>query len=213
LGDHFQILIPADLRDLLPRRAFHIAQPTLLALGDVAYDKIRTSELPALRLSSGRSNDPSRNFRQLGATGPEIESVAETFTKTFGQEKAVQLLRGENATRKAIATLAPKARFLHLATHSYFEPYRVPSRMWRGEVLRGMESFSRGSLTQEVHGLSPFTLCGIALSGANLPFDVLGRIDGVMTGAEIAELDLSNCELAVSLRAARQGEWVTWAPR
>ena len=40
-------------------------------------------------------------------------------------------------------------------------------------------------------------LCGLALAGANLEKDALGRVPGIITAEEIASFDLSNCELAV----------------
>jgi CHAT domain-containing protein len=40
-------------------------------------------------------------------------------------------------------------------------------------------------------------LCGLALAGANLPEDDVGRAPGLITADEISTLDLSNCELAV----------------
>ena len=40
-------------------------------------------------------------------------------------------------------------------------------------------------------------LCGLALAGANLGKDELGRVDGVITAEELSTLDLSKCELAV----------------
>jgi CHAT domain-containing protein len=67
---------------------------------------------------------------------------------------------------------------------------------------------------ERVRGMSPMLLCGIALAGANLPADALGRIPGLMTAEEIATLELSNCELAIlsacdtnvgELRRAGQG--------
>jgi len=48
-----------------------------------------------------------------------------------------------------------------------------------------------------VRGTSPLVLCGLALSGANLPMDAAGRQPGLVTAQEIAALDLSCCELAV----------------
>ena len=40
-------------------------------------------------------------------------------------------------------------------------------------------------------------LCGLALAGANLKEDGLGRAPGLITAEEISTLDLSGCELAV----------------
>jgi CHAT domain-containing protein len=45
--------------------------------------------------------------------------------------------------------------------------------------------------------MSPMLLCGLALTGANLPEDELGRAPGLITAEELAGLDLSSCELAV----------------
>jgi len=45
--------------------------------------------------------------------------------------------------------------------------------------------------------MSPMSLCGLALAGANLPEDDLGRAPGLVTAQEISALDLSHCELAV----------------
>jgi len=47
-------------------------------------------------------------------------------------------------------------------------------------------------------GMSPMLLCGLALAGANLPEDAVGRAPGLITAEEIAAPDLSHCELAVS---------------
>jgi CHAT domain-containing protein len=56
-------------------------------------------------------------------------------------------------------------------------------------------------------------LCGLALSGANLPPDELGRHAGILTAEEILSLDLSRCYLvtlsacdtSLGVRRAGQG--------
>ena len=40
-------------------------------------------------------------------------------------------------------------------------------------------------------------LCGLALAGANLPENEVGRAPGLITAEEISTLDLASCELAV----------------
>ena len=45
--------------------------------------------------------------------------------------------------------------------------------------------------------MSPMFLCGLALAGAKLPEDAIGRAPGLITADEPSKLDLSNCELAV----------------
>jgi CHAT domain-containing protein len=55
----------------------------------------------------------------------------------------------------------------------------------------------RQSGEEQVKGMSPMLLCGLALAGANLPENVVGRASGLVTAEQLAALDLSNCELAV----------------
>jgi CHAT domain-containing protein len=51
--------------------------------------------------------------------------------------------------------------------------------------------------TQQVQGISPLTLCGIALAGANLPPNDRGLVEGLLGGEEVASLDLRGCDLVV----------------
>ena len=55
----------------------------------------------------------------------------------------------------------------------------------------------RMSGEEQVKGMSPMLLCGLALAGANLPENELGRTPGLITAEELAALDLTHCELAV----------------
>ena len=55
----------------------------------------------------------------------------------------------------------------------------------------------RQSAEDRIRGSSPMVLCGLALAGANLPADELGRFPGLVTAEEIAGWDLVDCELAV----------------
>jgi CHAT domain-containing protein len=50
---------------------------------------------------------------------------------------------------------------------------------------------------EQVKGMSPMLLCGLALAGANLPESAGGGIPGLVSAEEISALDLSNCDLAV----------------
>ncbi len=45
--------------------------------------------------------------------------------------------------------------------------------------------------------MAPGLLSGIALAGANVRPTPIGHDDGILTALEVAELDLSNVELAV----------------
>jgi CHAT domain-containing protein len=45
--------------------------------------------------------------------------------------------------------------------------------------------------------MSPMLLCGLALAGANMSVDAVGRVPGLVTADELSALDLTNCELVV----------------
>jgi len=84
-----------------------------------------------------------------------------------------------------------------VATHGWFASESI--RSWSDpepiDVKSGLGLRLSGE--EEIKGMSPMLLCGLALAGANLSEDELGRVPGLMTAEELASLDLSRCELAV----------------
>ncbi len=176
---------------------------------------------PAVAASRGilRGGAWERGFSPLPATLEEIRSIGLCFEEAFeaflptAPADAPILLERRAASRKALIELAPQARFLHVATHGWFAPESIASC----EDLEPLDAKSglapRMSDEERVCGMSPMLLCGIALAGANLPMDAVGRIPGLLTAEELATLDLSNCELAVlsacdtnvGIRRASQG--------
>jgi CHAT domain-containing protein len=86
---------------------------------------------------------------------------------------------------------------LHVATHGWYAPESI--RSWQDpeplDAHTGLGSRRKGE--EEVRGSSPMLLCGLALAGANLPENAVGRAPGLVTADELSALDLSNCELAV----------------
>ncbi len=135
-------------------------------------------------LLRGRSG--GANFPRLPETGPEIDRIAERFDGA-----RVTRLRGSAAARAALVAAAEDATWLHLATHAWFDPLALPT----GSGRAGGEEFH--SLRDQLRALAPLALTGIALSGANAPPGRHGRIDGVLTGEEVAALDLSRCRTVV----------------
>ena len=97
------------------------------------------------------------------------------------------VLRGAEATEANLRALAPKARWLHLATHGFFAPPTSGGSLGSGEA-----PFGAGG----VGGFHPGLLSGVVLAGANQP-PKPGRDDGILTALEVAELNLSGVELAV----------------
>ena len=138
-----------------------------------------------------------RGFEPLTFTRAEARGVAALYDEIFEGERPMLVLERRKASLAALEALADKARFVHIATHGWFAPESV--RSWSDpEPLDKQTGIgSRLSVREQVSGMSPMLLCGLALAGANLPQDAVGRSPGLVTAAELSTLDLSGCELVV----------------
>jgi CHAT domain-containing protein len=103
-------------------------------------------------------------------------------------------LEGKGATEEAVRSTLPGKRYVHLATHGYFEPDELPSFVANAE----RSSATGFNFTEElrVAGLLPGLLTGLVFAGANATPDA-ARDDGYLSAEEIQYLDLSACDLAV----------------
>ena len=140
---------------------------SLLAIGDVDF-------------GPGRSWDP------LAGTKSEIETIENLFRQGKPNAAFKTLTRG-NATQATIRNVAGNYRYLHFATHGFFNTATPRLKLeGRGEGLSGEQN--RMSI------LNPNLLCGLVCAGANKP-----KLDddGRLTALEIMDLDLSGVELAV----------------
>jgi len=135
----------------------------------------------------------SAAFLPLRETQAEVEFAASLFEAE--EEVDPVLLLAEEATKASFHEHAPGKRFVHVATHGWFAPETVPSRIDASPDDRAL--WSRLGARETVTGLAPMTLCGIAMAGANDGRDSLGRVRGILTAEELAGVDLSACELAV----------------
>jgi CHAT domain-containing protein len=115
------------------------------------------------------------------------------YKATF--EHDAVLLSGSGGTKAALFAAAPRARFLHLATHGWFASESFKSQLDSLAEQGSRDAFQRAEET--LTGFAPETLCGLALAGANRGKDALGRVPGILTAEELATFDLGNCELAV----------------
>ena len=227
LADHFDLEFRTTLKELTVARRSELHPPRLLALGGIEYGVPPSGEPPAVATApvaeaaepSGswddvvetelrspivpvRRNHSALEFGLLTGSDDEIEHITQLFDARFGGDgKGSRSLRGLEATRERFARLAPHARYLHLATHGYVE------RDERGSIpttidvsLREDQTHLRPLFTDrlaQVRGLSPMSITGIALSSANVEDEEIGGQVGLMTADEIADLDLSGCELVV----------------
>ncbi len=194
-GDRYRIDVRATLTELLD------VTPTpatggLLALGGITFDGDLADPHPAVA-SILRGGPNEKGFEPLPYTGDEVRGIGALFDEVGGGSARSVVLDKSKASRAALVELAPKARFLHIATHGWFAPESI--RSWADpeplDAKLGLDL--RMSAEERVRGMSPMLLCGLALAGANLPEDAVGHAPGLITAEEIAALDLSNCELAV----------------
>ncbi len=198
LGDEIEVRHEVSFARRLRARAAPAGKPSLLVIGGVDFGtepagaSLAMAASPTVARSAGEPGFV--HFGELAKTAEEARAIASDFETVFGEEP--RLLEGARATKAAVATAAPEARWLHLATHGYFSDAEVKVL---GEPDRGERRslWRRSTLEETVKGLSPFTLCGLALAGANRGRDALGRVPGILTAEELAGLDLRNCELAV----------------
>lgn len=209
LGDRWRVETRLALWELgRAPRATH-AVGALVSLGGAAFNsepaELEDEDQLVLadeRATSGagapllRGGAWERGFSPLANTGPEARDVAELHLEVFGEKAPALVLERRRASRAALEAAAPRARWLHIATHGWFAPESVSS--WedaqRGDRGAGPAARSSG---ETVRGMSPMLLCGLALTGANLPADEAGNVPGLVTAEELSSLDLSSCRMAV----------------
>jgi len=184
IGDSRAILLRSTLMELASPARPRPAGSELLALGGIDYSTAETG-----------SESASTVFAELPATLDEARAIVDLHRTVAGENARDWLLTGADATVAELESLAPRCRFLHLATHGYFAPDSVPSI--QGTTSDDGSFDSRRSVSERVRGFAPMTLCGLALSGANARGSAGSAEPGVITAEELGALDLSGCELAV----------------
>jgi CHAT domain-containing protein len=120
-----------------------------------------------------------------------VVAIKDTFSERFEDGRTTDL-RKAKATKPSVRQAMMKHSYLHLATHGFFAPPQVRSALDGGE----RSSADDPSGLARASGWHPGLLSGLVLAGANtLPQE--GEEDGILTALEVAELDLTRCELAV----------------
>src|SRR5262249_779077 len=128
-------------------------------------------------------------------TRVEVEEVGRAFRGAFAAVRTPALLTGGSGDAARLRqelsfdVKGPRWRYLHLASHGYFdEPPRPPSPP---RFSRGFASFE-DTRTERTYTRTPMLLSGLVLSGANADPD-----RGYLSAEEVSGLDLRGCELAV----------------
>jgi len=203
LGDRIAVRTEVSLARLVRPPRPSAAAEELVVVGAIDYDADPEAEeredprieapTPGVSRTLLRSAPGVGSFPSLPATAAEARTIAELFEGREGGK--VELLLGSAASRIALHRAAPKARYLHLATHGWFAP-----ELFRSQLDVEPDEIRRGVLTRAEEtrrGFAPEVLCGVALAGANRGRDATGRMPGILTAEELATWDLRACDLAV----------------
>jgi CHAT domain-containing protein len=177
----------------------------LLAVGGLDYGP-RPERSPAVAVPGGPrglERDPGANphlflqtayWTPLPGTRLEAERIARTFRQARGPQAESRLLSGDADATLLKRELTPGAgrprwRYLHLATHGFFQPAAAKAGGARGpeeDVLFGRAWQERTFVR------NPFLASGLVLAGANRT-----PAGGTLTAEEVRVLDLRGCDLAV----------------
>jgi CHAT domain-containing protein len=188
--------VPQLLPDLLADKARTPRErTTLLLAGGIDFGEVQRG----LKTESGRL-PPLPTFAELPGSASEVNDLRAQFEDAFAKAPPPVLLRKDKATKAAFLQAAPKAHYLHLATHGFFANESEKSALdpaERASLLRG----SLG-LRAEVSGRHPGLLSGVVFAGVNDPAHKPD--EAVLTALEASELDLEGAEL-VTLSACDTG--------
>jgi CHAT domain-containing protein len=155
--------------------------PSLLAVGGVDFDAVVPATasplgpVPSLALRGDAAYPP------LPGARAEVNGVVAAFVAAH-PDAACKLLVGAQASRAGVIDAAPHCRYLHLATHGS----AAADRFWQPMPAKGAATpaLDRGLLAR------------LVLAGANRP-RANDMATSMLTASELAELDLTRCELAV----------------
>ncbi len=204
LGERWSIELRCTLGGMLAPDATLPEDGVLLSIGGVDYDGggiAHGAPEPAPAAAPGsvaaaRGASDAHALAPLVHAGDESRAVGAMHARIRADGERAIVLEGRRASRAALEEFAPRARWLHVATHGWFAPESL-----RAAGASAQPAPSRGGVrpldADEVRGMTPMLLCGLALAGANLPADAAGRQPGRLTAEELAALDLTACELAV----------------
>jgi len=190
-----------------PKATGQAREGSMFVVGGVNYFR-RNDAAGAVSPGPSTRSRVSDSWSSLPATRNEIQSLRDLHDFVLEWETPLTVVEGKSATEERIRAELPGKRYVHIATHAYFEPDHLPSLLTDAAEQR--EKIQLGEQIQAV-GLLPCLLSGLVFAGVNGDPDPT-RDDGYLSAEEIQHLDLSACDLVVlsacetALGSARAGE-------
>lgn len=138
-------------------------------------------------------------WRPLSATREELDAIVDIHTQAYENAPRLVLTRGA-ATEERVRESIGRHRYVHLATHGYFQPEGLRAA-WASRAGEELPP-ERFEAEERITGQLPGLLSGLVLAGANIAEP--GRANGLMTAEELTYLDLAQCDLVV-LSACQTG--------
>jgi CHAT domain-containing protein/Tfp pilus assembly protein PilF len=173
----------------LEERAAGPAGDTLVAYGGVDYEQAQDAG-PAGDARGPLLRDRRLVWKPLPGTARELEQVAALAQSVLKDRPIIRT--GRTATTIQLQEDLPKARYAHLATHSFFA-----GPEFRSALQLDPKEFERQSPDRRGGARSPSVLSGLVLAGANRLDDTAAPDRGIVTAEGLLGLRLEGLELAV----------------
>lgn len=170
----------------------------LVLFGGIDYDK-KTSDTNMASNPNDFNDLATRSgieeFGYLGGTNIEVENIKKLATQN---NYLTSIFKEKKATEESIKKLDNKLNpfILHLATHGYFFENIKRERAENSAIMQEMPKYKLYNESED-----PMLRSGLIFAGGNKFWKNTNKEnsddDGILTAKEIANLDLSNCQLVV----------------
>lgn len=157
----------------------------MLAVGDVNYFR-RDAAPQTWDAKHGSRSRIGQRWSSLAATREEVQSIQDLWEYILEWEAPLTVLTGKAASEEAVREQISGKRYLHFATHGYFEPDHLPS----------LRDVGVSDSSQATAAMLPALLSGLVFAGVNSEA-VPDREDGYLSAQEVGMMDLEACDLAV----------------
>jgi CHAT domain-containing protein len=184
----------------------------LLAIGGIDYEANPGEAVPAVSATAPSvlpADSQRAGFKSLAGTGPEAQHIGELFGSAFPGQQAEVLTSSEPTESKVKQLLGGHLRYVHLATHGFFEsPARIAAIRAGLNTDRLDAELAGADIVQDsaALALAPLLHSGLAFAGAaRTPEEIVSakvggpidREDCILTAEEVQSLDLRGAELVV----------------